>query len=792
VTARAEGPIGRPLRRREDPRLLQGRGRYLDDVPLSGALHLTFVRSPHAHAVIKNIEAARARAVSGVAAVMAAADLRLPPIVAEFLGEGYHGAGWPPLALHRVRFVGEAVAVVAARDRYTAEDASDLIGVDYAPLPVVSSADHALRPDALAIHDGVPGNIYFRRTYTYGEVEEAFARAPVLVHGTFHHQRLAGSPLEGRGIAVDWPSGDRLTVWASTQVPHVLRTGLARFLGLAESSVRVIVPDVGGGFGPKMNLYPEDLAACAVARLLGRPVKWSEDRRENLLTMTHAREQTIQAAIAADQGGRILGIRAHVVCDTGAYPAFPVTAILEPMGTAQILPGPYHVPALAYTALAVASNKCPSGAYRGVGMGVGVFVVERLLDRVAGAIGLDPAEVRRVNFVRAEEFPHTSASGLVYDSGDYHKTADAALAAFQYAKARAEQARCRAEGRLVGIGLSAFTEYTGMGPATFARRGMVEIPGYDSATIIVDATGGVRAHVSCPSQGQGHETVFAQLVAGALGLRPSDVQVAPLDTDLTPPGSGTFGSRAVVSGGGALARAAARIKAKAVAIAAHILEASPDDVMTLEGRFFVRGSPSRALSWKDIARSAHGPMTAGLPRSWEPGLEASASYDPPPAAFSNGVHVAMVEVDRGTGQIALLRYVIAEDCGPIVNPLIVEGQTHGGLAQGLGETLFEDLRYDANGQPLTVTLMDYLLPAAVETPLVQIVHLETPSQHTEGGFKGMGESATIGAPACIANAVSDALARPVDTLPITPDRVIRWITEPPSEPWECFSSQTGS
>jgi carbon-monoxide dehydrogenase large subunit len=414
-------------------------------------------------------------------------------------------------------------------------------------------------------------------------------------------------------------------------------------------------------------------------------------------------------------------------------------------------------------------------------MGVGVFVVERLVDRVAAATGLDPAAVRRMNFVRAEEFPHTSASGLVYDSGDYHGTVEAALSAFHYGEARAEQARCRSEGRLVGIGFSAFTEYTGMGPATFARRGMVEIPGYDSATITVDATGSVLARVSCPSQGQGHETVFAQLVAGALGLDPSHVQIAPLDTDLTPPGSGTFGSRAIVAGGGALAHAAAAIRAKAVAIAAHLLEASADDVVLSDGRFFVNGAPSRALRWRDVARSAHGPGAAGLPASLEPGLQASASYDPPPGAFSNGVHIAMVEVDRCTGQVALLRYVIAEDCGPVVNPLIVEGQTHGGLAQGIGETLYEDLRYDVTGQPLTTTLMDYLLPTAVETPPVKIVHLETPSPYTAGGFKGVGESATIGAPACIANAVSDALGRPVDVLPITPERVIGWLKGPPPD-----------
>jgi len=778
VTAGANDLVGRPLKRREDPRLLRGAGHYLDDLVLPGALHLAFVRSPHAHAAVIGIDATRARATPGVIAVLAASDLALPPIRAEYRGEGYHTVGWPPLAHDRVRFVGEAVAVIAAHDRYIAEDAGDQVEVRYAALAVIPSADRAVEAGVPALHDGVPGNVFFRRTYASGDVEGAFASAPLIVSGTFRHQRLSGSPLEGRGIAAEWDPRGRLTVWASTQLPHVLRTGLARFLCIPESNVRVIVPDVGGGFGPKMNLYPEDLVACAVARHLDRLVKWTEDRRENLLTMTHAREQTIEAAMAADRSGRILGIRARIVSDAGAYPSFPVTAALEPMGTAQILPGPYDVPAYAYTAMAVASNKCPLGAYRGVGMGVGILVVERLMDKVAAATGVDPSAVRRANFVRAEKFPHTSASGLVYDSGDYHKTADAALSAFDYGGARAEQARRRAEGRLVGIGLSAFTEYTGMGPTTFARRGMVEIPGYESATINVDATGRVRVYVSCPSQGQGHETVFTQIVAGALGVDPSDVLIAPMDTDLVPAGSGTFGSRAVVAGGGALVRAAALIMSRAGAIAAHLLEASPDDVITAEGRFFVKGSPSRALTWKEVARAAHAPPAAAPPASPGPGLEASSSYDPPPAAFSNGVHVAMVEVDQHTGQVSVLRYVIAEDCGPVVNPLIVEGQTQGGLAQGVGETLYEDFRYDPNGQPMTVTFMDYLLPAAVETPPVHLVHLETPSPYTEGGFKGMGESATIGAPACLANAVSDALGRPVDALPITPDRVIRWLQEP--------------
>ncbi|HLW60127.1 MAG TPA: xanthine dehydrogenase family protein molybdopterin-binding subunit [bacterium] len=776
------GPVGQPLRRKEDPRLLRGRGRYVDDLALPGMVQLAFVRSPHAHAAVTGVDVSAARRVPGVTAVFRDDDLPVRPIVAEFHGPGYAGGRWPALAGSRVRFVGEAVAAVAAVDRYVAEDAVDRIAVAYAPLPPLTSAEEALRPEAPRLHDDVPGNVYFRAAYVHGAVDEAFAGAPVLVRGTFRHQRIAGGPLEGRGIVAAWDARERLTVWACTQVPHILRRGLARFLDLRESQIRVVAPEVGGGFGPKMHLYPEDLVVCAAAHRLGCPVKWVEDRRENLLTMTQAREQVIEAAAVADRGGRILAVRAEIVGDAGAYSVFPLTAALEPMGTAQIIPGPYRVPAYAYTAMAVGSNKPPVGAYRGVGMGIGVFVMERLIDKVAAAIGADPIEVRRINFIRADEFPHTSPTGLVYDSGRYEDTLDAALAAFRYTDAREEQARGRSEGRLIGIGVSAFTEYTGMGSTTFARRGMTDVRGDDSARIVVDDAGHVRAHPSCPSQGQGHETVFAQLVAAELGVDPAQVTVVPVDTDLTPEGSGTFGSRAVIAGGGALRRAAEEVNAKAVAIAARLLEAAPRDVIADRGRFAVRGVRGRSVAWAEVARAAHAPAAAGLLPSVEMGLEATASYDPPPAAFSNGAHLALVEVDRHTGRVAVLRYVIAEDCGPLVNPLLVEGQIHGGLAQGLGEAFLEEVRYDDAGQPLTATFMDYLLPAAVETPSVKMVHLETPSPFTAGGFKGMGESATIGAPACIANAVSDALGRSVDALPITPPRVLGWLCPAPSEP----------
>ncbi|MDR7417295.1 MAG: xanthine dehydrogenase family protein molybdopterin-binding subunit [Armatimonadota bacterium] len=763
--------MGRPLRRREDPRLLRGEGRYLSDIALPDMLDLAIIRSPHAHARLIRVETAAARAAPGVATVVSGMDLAVGSIEPVFSGDGYHGAAQPPLARDRVRFVGEPVAVVAAGNRYLAEDAADLVEVAYEPLPAVISAEAARKPDAPLIHDSVPSNCFFRYDHAYGDVASAFAAAPVVVRGTFRHQRLAGAPMEGRGIVAAWDH-DRLTVWASTQTPHMLRTGLARSLGIPEDAIRVVVPDVGGGFGPKMHLYPEDLVACALARTIGRPVRWIEDRRENLLAMTQAREQVVNAALAADRDGRILALQADVTCDSGAYSVYPITAALEPMGSAQILPGPYRVPAYAYTTQAIATNKCPVGAYRGVGMTVGVFVMERLMDRLAAAVGSDPAEIRRRNLIPDDAFPYTAPTGLVYDSGRYGDTLEAALAAFGYAEARREQARAREQGRLVGVGVAAFVEYTGMGPATFARRGMRDVPGSDSAYITVDEAGRARVLLSCPSQGQGHETVFAQLAAGELGLEFEAVTVSAVDTDTVGAGSGTFGSRAVVSGGGAVVRAARAVRAKAIDVAAHLLEAPRDDVVIADGWFHVRGSLGRGLSWPEVARAAHTPGL--LPHDMEPGLQAAFTYNPPPAAFGSGVHVSLVEVDRETGLIKVLRYAIAEDCGPMINPLLVEGQTHGGLAQGLGEAFLEEVCYDESGQVLTQTLMDYLIPTAVDMPPVTLAHLETPSPTTVHGVKGVGESATIGAPACLANAVSDALGQDADTLPVTPQRILAW------------------
>jgi len=711
-------------------------------------LALAFVRSPHAHARVRAVDATAARALAGVAAVVTGADLRglARPLAPRLAGEGFTPSEWPALADGEVCYVGQAVAVVAAETAYVAADAGELMRVQYEARPAVATVDQALAGDG----------VVFRRAYRHGDVDAVFAGAATVLRERFSHGRCAAAPLEPRGVLADW-DGDTLTVWASTQIPSVLRSALAAALGLAETCVRVVAPDVGGGFGLKTHVSPEEIAVAAVARLLGRPVKWVEQRREQLTAAAHAREQRIDVELAADAGGVVRGLRARVVSDAGAYHIYPLTAALEPLGSAAILPGPYRVEVYEYEALAVRTHKPPLGAYRGVGMTMGAFVMERMLDLLAERLALDPAEVRRRNFVPREAYPFVSASGMTYDSGDYPKALEQALALAGYDALRREQQAARAAGRLLGVGVACYTEYTGMGSAVFRRRGMHDVRGVESATVTMDPDGGVRCATSFPSQGQGHATTIAQVVADRLGVALERVRLVPADTAVVPPGSGTFGSRGAVSIGGTIAVAADRVRARLQALAAHLLEAAAADVVVEDERAHVRGFPERAVALAELARLAYSPPRGGLPAELGPGLSATVSFDPPGPTFSGAVHVALVEVDRATGRVSVRRYVVVEDCGPVVNPTIVEGQIHGAVAQGLGEALLESIVYDGDGQLLTATLMDYALPKAGDVPSFEIGHLETPSPLMPGGVKGMGEGGTIGAPAALANAVADAV-----------------------------------
>jgi aerobic carbon-monoxide dehydrogenase large subunit len=720
----------------------------VDDIALPRMLVATFVRSPHAHAVVAGVETTAARAVPGVATVVTGADLArvTRPLAPRFTGDGFTPTAWPALAHERVQFCGEAVAAVVAADGYTAADARELVTVAYEPLPAVASIDAALARDA----------VLYRRRHCHGDVEAAFASAPVVLQETFEHGRCAASPLEPRGLVADW-DGDGLTVWASTQTPTILRTALAGALDLPLMRVRVITPDVGGGFGLKMHVFPEDVAVAALARRLGRPVKWTEQRRENLGAAAHARQQRMEVALAAAADGRVLALRARVLSDGGAYHIYPLTGALESLGSASILPGPYLTPAYAYDVVTLATHKPPLGAYRGVGMTMGAFVMERLLDLLAERLALDPAEVRRRNLIPRDAYPFTSASGMTYDSGDYPKALEQALALADYEGVRAAQAQSRGRGRRVGVGIACYTEYTGMGAEVFRRRGMEDVPGVEGATVTMDPDGSVRCATSFPSQGQGHATAIAQVVADRLGVPLEHVRVEPVDTRASPLGSGTFGSRGAVSIVGSVEVAADQVREKLLALAARGLEAAAADVVLEGGHAFVRGFPDRALAVAELARSAYSLPRGGLPDEVTLGLQATVYFDPPGPTFSGAVHVAVVEHDAETGRVTIARYVVVEDCGPLLNPMLVDGQIHGAVAQGIGEALLESLVYDDEGQLLTGTLMDYALPRAADTPRFEIAHLETPSPCMPGGLKGMGEGGTIGAPAAIANAVADAI-----------------------------------
>jgi aerobic carbon-monoxide dehydrogenase large subunit len=772
--------VSRSVKRQEDPPLLMGRARFMGDLRLPGLLAVKFLRSPHAHARVVAVDVRRARAMPGVEAVVSGADLvaTTRPIRAVMSGAGYKQSSWPVLAQGKVRFVGEPVVAVVAADAYRAEDALDAIEVTYDPLAAVADAEASMQPDAPRLHDELADNILFHTRFEKGDVQAALETAEIRLSETFRHARCSSAPMEPRGaMAVVDPVEGILTVWASTQAPHLYRSGLAEVLGISDSRLRVLCPSVGGGFGPKMHLYPEDVVVAELARRLGRPLRWLEDRRENLLASAQARDHVSHIQVAARNDGTLLAMKATLICDSGAYSVYPVTASLEPVTAAGILPGPYRIPALAYDAYAVATNKCPAGAYRGVGMALGTFVRERVVDMVARRAGLDPAEVRRRNFIDVKELPFTTASGLVVDSGDFLDAHERALAAADYSKLRAEPRRTE-RGRYRGIGVCAYTEFTGMGSGTFRRRGMVQVSGHDAATVRVELTGEVRGFVSAASQGQGHSTTLAQVLADELGVDLAAVTIVQGDTERCPYGSGSFASRSMVVTGGALVLAARRVREKIGRIAGHMLEAAPEDLTVEGGTIAVRGAPGRTLTVADVARLAYRPAAGTLPPGIDPALEATHYYDPPPATFSNGAHLAVVEVDPETGRVEILRHVVVEDCGKMVNPMIVEGQTHGAVAQGIGNALYEDFTYDENGQPLTTTFMDYLIPGIMEVPSMEVIHVETPPAVTVNGFKGMAEGGTIGSTAAVANAVADALASlgaDVRELPLTPDRIYRLI-----------------
>ncbi len=774
--------VGAQVRRVEDPRVLLGKSRYVDDIHLPGTLALAFVRSPYAHARMTRIDVNAAKAHPGVQAVLTGTDVSeaIKPLRVEYdpvRAPTHKSCDWPVLAQGKVRFVGEAVAAVVATDRYVAEDAAALVEVEYEPLDVVWDMEKALELASPLVHEEWGDNVMQSLEAEIGEVAKAFQEADCVVAERFTTGRHLALPMETRGCLAQFEAAaDSLTLWSSTQVPHVLRSYLALVLDFPEHHIRVVAPDVGGGFGLKAHLFPEEVITAFLARRLQRPVKWIEDRRENLTASLHAKHQVVQAELALTKDGTILGLKGRFLSDVGAYSEYPWSSALEAGHAASSMPGPYKIPAFRFEAVSVATNKTTLGVYRGVGMPTGVLVMERLLDLGAQKLSLDPAELRLRNMIRREDHPYTTIIGAEIESGSHQESLQMALGMLGYQDFRAQQQQWREQGRYIGVGLGCYVEGTAPSSQAFQAMGLA-LGGYESATVRMDATGKVTVLVGTHSHGQSHETTLAQVAADELGVPLADVKVIEGDTTAVPYGWGTWGSRSAVTGGGAIILASRKLREKLLRVASRLSEVPADDLELAEGVVRRKTDGTTLVPLKEIAyRIVSAP--AGLPAGEEPGLDATAHYEPPPSTHANATHLATVEVDIETGQVKILRYIVVEDCGTIINPLVVNGQIQGGVAQGIGTALYEQVVYDENGQFLTGTLMDYLAPTAVDVPQVEIGHIESPSPYTPGGIKGMGEGGAIAPPAAIANAVADALAPfsvRVNEVPLTPERVLKLI-----------------
>lgn len=762
--------IGARHPRVEDPHLLSGRGRFTDDLR-GDARAVAFVRAEVAGAELLGVDADEALALPGVHAVLVDADLDLRPLEAVLDRPDFHPTEMPVLARGWTRHVGDPVALVVADDPYRAEDAAELVRVELGPAEPVGSMDRALAEDAPVVMAGAPSNVLLDVALDAGDVDAGLGAAAVVVEATFSAARVNATPLEARATRASWdPRDGRLTVHTSTQIPHLVRSAIATTTGLAEGRIRVVAPDVGGGFGQKCVVAREELAVAAAAHALRGCLAWAEDRRENLLAAPSGHEQDYHARAGFDPEGRLLAVDLDIRCDVGSVSAWPFTCGVEPLMAMGEFPNAYRLPAYRARARAIATHKPMTAPYRGVSRPQICLVMERLLDKAAVALDLDPADVRRANLVTDDDFPYTGISAVTYDRGSYRESLEVALQAVGWDDRAERASAAAARGRVLGMGLSCFSERTGYGTPTFAARNMDVTPGYDTAVLAMDPTGMVTVAVGASAHGQSHATTLAQVVAAELGLSVADVRVVEGDTDTTPYGFGTFASRGAVVTGGACARVAAACAERLRVIAAEDLEVDPDDVVLADGRAAVVGAPDRSVAVADLARRAHHQrhlLPDGLPSK----LEFTAEEDPP-GTFSNATHVAVVEVDPGTGQVEVVDYVVAEDCGVVINPMVVDGQVLGGVAQGIGCALFEQLDHDERANPTTSTFLDYLLPTSAEVPTVAIHHLETPSEFSVTGAKGMGEGGLIGAPAAIANAVSAALGTDVDSLPITPADVV--------------------
>jgi aerobic carbon-monoxide dehydrogenase large subunit len=765
--------IGQKVKRTEDPRLIQGLAHYVDDIELAGTLHVAILRSPYAHAKINSINVTAAQNAPGIVAVYTGKD------VAGKVGYLPCAAALPELkvpkysvlAQNKVIFVGQPIAAVVASNKYQARDAIDLIEVDYDPLDVVTDAEKAAKPDHPVIHEEFGTNIAFVHSAGTGDVEAAFKQADKVVTQRLVHQRLAPIALEPRGVLAQYfPGEQQLNMWSSTQIPHLMRTQVAIMLGIPENKLRVVAPEVGGGFGSKLNVYAEEALVSWISMQLNKPVKWIETRRENVAATIHGRAQVGTVEVAVKNDGTLLGLRYNVTSDIGAYHQLLTPAI--PTLTGLMLSGPYKIPAISMNCTGVFTNKMSTDAYRGAGRPEATYLIERIMDRVAQELKMDPVELRRKNFPKPSEFPFATATGLSYDTGDYEKALNKALDMVDYKKLREEQKTARAQGRLMGIGVSTYVEICAIGPSAATPAG-----GWESATVRVEPTGKVTVMTGISPHGQGEETSFAQIVADMLGVDLNDVLVIHGDTAIVQYGIGTFGSRGMAIGGTAIAMATDKVVAKARKLAAHLIGADEESISFENGRFV--GSPTdKSVTIQEVALAAH--VAQNIPPDFEPGLVATHFFEPKNFTFPFGTHISVVEVDKETGDLKILRYVAVDDCGKQINPLLVAGQVHGGIAQGLAQALYEEVIYDENGQLLTGELMDYAVPKAHQLPHYECDHTETPTDVNPLGAKGVGEAGTIGSTPCIANAVIDALAplgvQHID-LPLRPEKVWRMMSQ---------------
>lgn len=763
--------VGESIARVEDDRLLRGRGIFIDDLDLGyGTLHVAFLRSQYAHARIVKLDVAPARAMPSVAAVLTAADCpKIAPLEADFAKPGFVVAGRPVLASDRVRFVGDLVAMVLADDPYAAADAVEAIEVEYEQLPCVTQVSAALAAEAPLLFDHVPNNLIYEGAFESPNFTAEHARASFRLKETFSASRIAAVPIEPRGCAAAFaPGGTGLTLWSSTQSPHLVRAVVAQSLALPESELRVIATDVGGGFGLKTVVYPEEVLIPAAAMRLKRPVKWIEDRYENLLTGAQARDHSYEVEVGFDENGVVTSLDADILVNIGAYPSLPMGSSLEANGASRNMPGPYTLRHFRYRTRAVATNTCPTGPYRGVSAPLACFAVEGMLDRIARHRNLDPAEVRRRNLVQT--FPYRNVLGQDYSEGCFAPSLEMALKSADYEGLRRRQRENADPGRRYGIGVAVITEQTGMGASRYKARGILRVPGFESAHVKIEPDGSIVGAISQSSIGQGNATAFSQILSDVLGVPVDQIRVVVGDTGLTPEGSGTFASRGITIAGNAVFGAAGKVRDKMARIAANMIECDPADIRFEDGRAFVVGASDLGVSVREIAQAAYSQTESKLPDGESYGLESIDYYDTPTAVIASMVHIASVVIDVRSGHVTVDRYVVTHDCGRMVNPMLVDGQIQGGVVQGLGEVLMEEIGFGDTGQPTTVSLMEYQLPRASDVMPIEIAAL-----HSEIGantLKGVGEGGTIGSVPALAGAISDALGpSAVNALPLTAAKI---------------------